>query len=338
MQCKPGYRLNPASYTCSIYCSVKNCIKCTLGPCTSCKTGFSVKTVAVSGKNVQYCILNNCYIANCTYCNETGSCVQCPNGFILTANGTCIANCTSISGCVSCISGTCTECVSGKSWNSTKKVCEALNATPNCKTHKVVCTACKSGFQLNSVAKLCMQTCEVSICSSCLKNDISYCTGCSNGYYVSPTIINNITYASVCVANPCNITNCTLCVSNGTGCLTCATKYLTYNYTSNICENQCKLANCRDCLLGYSYCEYCNPGYSIDYYSGGCIPTNITNCLMTYISSGVQNCWSCYPHYLTSHDDLHCLISCNDYYCESCQLSSLYTCDKCLDGFHMYLF
>jgi hypothetical protein len=45
------------------------------------------------------------------------------------------------------------------------------------------------------------------------------------------------------------------------------------------------MENCRDCLNTTNVCDYCNLGYAVDYVTDSCVPTNISNCIMTYISS-----------------------------------------------------
>lgn len=159
-QCKPGYRVTSSKTSCNASCTVRNCIDCSSGACSNCSPGFNLSTGIVNGSNVQICTLYSCVMANCTLCNSTGNCIQCKSGFLLnTTSGTCYTNCT-IAGCINCYSGstTCNECVEGKSWNSSKKVCEVFSGTTNCKIHKTTCTTCKSGYTL-SKTKICLQNC-----------------------------------------------------------------------------------------------------------------------------------------------------------------------------------
>lgn len=72
-QCKPGYKTTLSRGSCSIYCSVNNCNKCPNGPCAECKIGFSLVNTTVNGKDVQYCVLNNCSVGNCSYCDSNGT-------------------------------------------------------------------------------------------------------------------------------------------------------------------------------------------------------------------------------------------------------------------------
>jgi hypothetical protein len=106
-QCKPGYKLNTAHTACIAYCAVKNCLKCAIGVCTDCSIGFSPTNLVLNGKTTQYCLLNNCSVANCSLCNLTGSCVQCLSGFTLNAaTALCTPNCTAITGCINCTGST----------------------------------------------------------------------------------------------------------------------------------------------------------------------------------------------------------------------------------------
>ncbi len=162
LQCKPGYKLSSSRGACNVYCNVKSCNKCTNGPCTECKLGFTLITSIVNESTVQVCQQNNCSVANCTYCDQSNVCLQCKSGFYMNATDkTCYTNCTAITGCINCTSGstTCNECVEGKSWNSTKKSCEVFSGTTNCKIHKTTCTTCRTGFTLTSSTKQCVQTC-----------------------------------------------------------------------------------------------------------------------------------------------------------------------------------
>ena len=158
-QCKPGYRLSSSRNACNSFCIVKNCDKCPNGPCNSCKPGFTLIPVYVNNKTVQYCQLNNCTVGNCTYCNSSGACVTCASSFTLQTNGSCTTNCTAIPFCVSCLLGstTCSECIEGRSYNSTKKACEVFSGTTNCKVHRSTCTSCRTGYTLSSGQ--CIQTC-----------------------------------------------------------------------------------------------------------------------------------------------------------------------------------
>ena len=109
-QCKQGFRENPSNGVCIPYCSVKNCLKCPKGPCLECRAGFSAVNRSVNGRDRMFCLMNPCSVANCTYCNSTGACIQCMNRFTLQADGTCRANCSSIANCIQCATGatTCT--------------------------------------------------------------------------------------------------------------------------------------------------------------------------------------------------------------------------------------
>ena len=228
-QCKPGYRLSSSRNSCNSFCSVKNCDKCPNGPCNLCKPGFSLISVSVSNKTVQYCQLNNCTVGNCTYCNSSGACVTCASSFTLQTNGSCTTNCTAIPFCVSCLLGstTCSECIEGRSYNSTKKDCEEFSGTTNCKIYGTTCTSCRTGYAL--ISGQCIQTCETTNCLTCVSNDISYCLTCANGYFLNRTV----TY-SVCTPNACNVSNCSLCNPTGS-CVLCTNKFHVYNASANRC-------------------------------------------------------------------------------------------------------
>lgn len=125
-QCKPGYKVTDTKTSCNASCTVRNCVNCANKVCSECAPGFNLTTGIVNGKNVQVCSLYSCTKANCTLCNSTGACIQCKSGFLLNSTaGTCYANCTTIAGCINCVSGstTCNECVEGKSFNTSRKAC-----------------------------------------------------------------------------------------------------------------------------------------------------------------------------------------------------------------------
>ena len=64
---------------------------------------------------------------------------------------------------------------------------------------------------------------------------------------------------------------------------------------------------------------------------------NLTNCLTVFIINGVEDCSQCNANYYatTGLASDYCLLWCTDDNCEKCQESTLYTCEKCYDGFHM---
>ncbi len=227
--------MNSARTSCSPYCTVSNCLKCITGSCTECKAGFSLVSQVIDGKTTPFCTLNPCTVGNCTYCNSTGQCVVCLGGFILQADGSCVTNCTTILNCVNCAAGStsCLECVEPRSWNSSKRSCDIFALTSNCRVHRTSCSSCRVGYRLSSGQ--CIQICDSTLCSACLKTDTSICTTCLNGSQLTNTTINGTTYSGVCIPNPCNITNCSLCGVDGVGCVACVTKYLIFNATSNQC-------------------------------------------------------------------------------------------------------
>ncbi len=273
---------------CNLFCTVKNCNKCPIGPCSECRPGFTLINVPFNNQTVQFCSINNCSVANCTYCNSSGACVTCASSFTLQQNGTCTTNCTSIPSCVSCMLGstTCSECIEGRSYNSTRRACEVFNLTTNCRVHRTTCTSCRTGHALASGR--CIQACESVGCLTCVPNDISYCLTCVNGFF-----LNRTTVYSVCTAHPCNVSGCSLCDASGQ-CISCMNRFEVFNATANRCENQCALQNCRDCLPNATACSFCNRGYGVNSVSKLCVPSNLSNCATVSTSaSGSLVCFTC---------------------------------------------
>lgn len=48
-QCHRGYRLSSSGATCLVNCRLRSCIKCSEGPCTSCKTGYTLNNLTING-------------------------------------------------------------------------------------------------------------------------------------------------------------------------------------------------------------------------------------------------------------------------------------------------
>lgn len=166
LQSRPGYQISLTGTSCTILCSVKNCLNCSTGHCTVCAPGFYVTNTTLNGKSVQVCALNPCTLANCTLCNANNTCNKCNSGFLQNATTlACYTNCT-VTNCINCTSGSsCNQCVSGMTYNSTKKNCQNFTGTTNCRTMTTKCTACLTGYTL--VNSQCIQNCQTASCLTC---------------------------------------------------------------------------------------------------------------------------------------------------------------------------
>ncbi len=82
-------------FSCEVSCNVAQCTKCTNGPCTECRPGFSL----ASGN----CQANTCSVTKCNLCDAQGKCIECKKYFNL-ANNTCTDLCV-IDSCLDCDAG-----------------------------------------------------------------------------------------------------------------------------------------------------------------------------------------------------------------------------------------
>ena len=79
---------------CLIYCSDKNCLKCSLNGedeiCDQCKEGYYLKKDEKNnGQCVAVVYYSNCYINHCKKCLKSGKCVECYDNYYVNAFGKC---------------------------------------------------------------------------------------------------------------------------------------------------------------------------------------------------------------------------------------------------------
>jgi hypothetical protein len=226
--CKEGFKLaaaNDKKWVGCEKCEAENCAKCTTDKanCTSCKTGFYLKT---GDKNT----CEKCAVENCSSCiQDSGKCQMCKSGYFLFKDG------------------------------DKDPACKK-NDVKNCATYDLAtgfCTSCQTGFglvadtvkMLTQAKKSSCPACKVKNCGTC-DGDVSKCpeTGCKFGFFFEN---------GKCTA--CS-KNCMMC-SSADKCDSCNSGFgLKVDGDKKTCE-KCKVKNCSNCGPDFNKCQSCDAGY-----------------------------------------------------------------------------
>ncbi|EAS02680.2 transmembrane protein, putative (macronuclear) [Tetrahymena thermophila SB210] len=359
-QCVKGVE-NTAQQTC-VSCPT-NCSTCTSNTnftqltCTLCSSGFKL----MSDGTCSTCLSNQYYnsttktcnscSSNCSGCADDqngGQCSGCTNGFILSAQLTCVCNgskalaadqvncvnCSTLYGsncatcdssaCLTCISnyyqnasGTCITCSSGQYFSNSSKTC--VNCPSNCSACSPltgVCTTCINNYDLNSQGQCVCQDTKVL-------NSQNSCISCSS-------IIQNCSTCS-------STTSCSSCSSpyklmSNNQCAQCGSSqyYLTSQKTCQNCP-----VNCSACNDDTALCTgNCLNNYRLDTTTSQCVCNNdraLFNNKCTSCSSLYANCTQCNSSQCTACNAPYVLTPSGCQLCpsDSTYISSNSSCSKC---------
>ena len=215
--------------------------------CTADTTPMDGYYNSITGKTWLPCATSRCQSCNTTSYDHCDTCVTASpahNNVDFT--------------CVSCAVANCVQCTSDDACD----ICLPGYTGVDCAT-------CKPGYQ--TIGGECRQPCNVTNCTTCLRNDGSTCETCATGRTgpICAECDGSANYSSQMgdCRPTCGIANCDKCLNstacdicndlwNGTDCLSCKTGSTFQNVTSK-CEYDCtNLTGCNYCHQNNS-CKNC---------------------------------------------------------------------------------
>ena len=350
-QCMEGYYLSKNNY-CS---SDENCeeVEINTGLCKSCKSGFYLDLNENQCKsnteqnNYRHCTmsLNECieceknyYLSSNSVCSPTeycsealnGKCIECEENYYLTLDNIC----TVIKGCIHTgNSQGCNECEDGYYYSFSERVCkESEGNFTNCRyTTWDQCDSCKDNYYLLKPEKKCYNNTEKGNFYKCKMSDKygESCYECEKGYYLTTGD------EKICV----KMRGCKIAQDENV-CLKCDTGFC-YDKNKKSCFDNYNIENeknkkyfgceytdeegkfCDQCIEGYTFeNDICiNKKYCKEEKDGVCI-----ECIEKSKSTGTNICLN---------KDLGCIEAQvnNCYKCDD--LSNLYSCTECKEGFKL---